>query len=163
MARSATSPLAESLEFLQRQVKTRNMQADAYKSAHPWPAERTKRSRSGQSGITRVKLEKAIPECVGHGRRTQGQPGMARFGLLHHVHRQETERVDAQLIQLGGSQGGHVIRPIYRLGQAIHENREYSSPLRYIGLGGNQVLDPLTAAYEEDICDAHFQPSASFV
>ena len=105
MAWRTTSPLAEPLEFLQRQVEARDMQQRVQ--------ERTSMSGReneavpvGPEGITRVELEQAIPECVGHGRRAQRQPGMARVGLLHHVHGQETERVDTEFVQLGRSDGG---------------------------------------------------------
>ena len=49
--------------------------------------------------ITRVVPERSVPERIRHGRRPHRQPRMARVGLLHHVHRQKAERVDAQFIQ----------------------------------------------------------------
>ena len=57
----------------------------------------------GPEGITRVELERAIPERVGHGRRTQGQTGVPGPGLLHGVHGQEAQGVDAEFVQLGRS------------------------------------------------------------
>ena len=105
MARGTASPLAEPLEFLQRQVEARDMKQSVQ--------ERTSMSGReheavpvGPEGITRVELEKAIPECVGHGRRTQGQTGVPGFGLLHGVHGQEAQGVDAEFVQFGRSDGG---------------------------------------------------------
>jgi len=56
--------------------------------------------------VKRVHLEKAVPQGVSHGCGAQGQSGMTRVGLLHHVHGQEAECVDTQLIQFGRREGG---------------------------------------------------------
>ena len=105
MARRAASPLAEPLEFLQRQVVARDMEQGVQ--------ERTSMSGRedeavpvGPEGIMRFELERAIPECVGHGRRTQRQTGVPGLGLLHGVHGQEAQRVDAEFVQLGRGDGG---------------------------------------------------------
>ena len=105
MAWRTASPLAEPLEFLQRQVEARDMKQSVQ--------ERTSMSGReneavpvGPEGITRVELEQAIPECVGHGRRTQRQPGVPGLGLLHGVHGQEAQRVDTEFVQFGRSDGG---------------------------------------------------------
>jgi hypothetical protein len=103
MAGRTTSPLAESLQLFQRQVETRDMK-QRIQERTPMSGRENEAVAVGPKGITRVELERAIPECISHGRRAQGQPGMARVGLLHHVHSQETERVDTQLIQCGRSE-----------------------------------------------------------
>ena len=98
MAGRTTSPLAESLQLFQRQVETRDMK-QRIQERTTMSGRENEAVAVGPKGITRIELERAIPECISHGRRAQGQPGMARVGLLHHVHGQETERVDTQLIQ----------------------------------------------------------------
>jgi hypothetical protein len=50
-------------------------------------------------GARRVVLQEAAPELVGHGRRPHGHAGVAAVGLLDGVHRQEAQRVDAELVQ----------------------------------------------------------------
>ena len=60
----------------------------------------------GPEGIIRFEFERAIPESVGHGRRTQRQTGVPGLGLLHGVHGQEAQRVDTELVQFGRSDGG---------------------------------------------------------
>ena len=104
MARRATSPLAESLEFLERQIETSDMK----QSVEECTAVSGRQHESvpvGPEGIARVELEKAIPKRVSHGRRTQGQARMTRLRLLNHVHGQEAERVDTDLIQCRWSDG----------------------------------------------------------
>ena len=105
MARGTASPLAEPLELLQGQVEARDMKQGVQ--------ERTSMSGReneavpvGPEGITRVELERAIPERVGHGRRTQRQAGVPGLGLLHGVHGQEAQGIDAEFVQLGRSDGG---------------------------------------------------------
>ena len=104
MAWRATSPLTESLEFLERQIETSDMKQSVEECASV--SGRQHESVSvGPEGITRVELEKAIPKRVSHGRRPQGQARMTRLRLLHHVHGQEAERVDTDLIQCRWSDG----------------------------------------------------------
>jgi hypothetical protein len=105
MAWRTASPLAEPLEFLQWQVEARDMKQSVQQ----------RRSMSGREnkavavrpdGITRVEFEKAIPERIGHGRRTQRQAGVTGLGFLHGVHGQEAQRVDTEFVQFGRSDGG---------------------------------------------------------
>ena len=48
-----------------------------------------------------VKAQKSTPQGKGSLRHAHGQPGMARFGLLHSVNRQHADGIDKSL--LGGS------------------------------------------------------------
>src|ERR1019366_1083062 len=98
MPRRPTAPLTKSLEFLQWQVISGDMKQGILQCT----------AMSGREneaipirpvGITRVELERSVPESVRHGCRPHWQAGMTRVGLLHHVHRQKAERVDTQLIQ----------------------------------------------------------------
>jgi hypothetical protein len=100
MAGGSATPLAEPLELLQGQVEARDMEQGIQ--------ERTSMSGRedeavpvGPEGIMRVELERTIPERVGHGRRAQGQAGVPGLGLLHGVHGQEAQGVDAEFVQLG--------------------------------------------------------------
>jgi len=52
-------------------------------------------------GMGWVVPEKLRPQHIGHGCRAHRQTGMAAIGFLDSVHRQETNCVDAQMIQLG--------------------------------------------------------------
>ena len=62
----------------------------------PWPADSTKRSRSMQRGSAGLWRRKRVAQHVGHRRRAQRHAGMARGRVLHHVDREEADRVDAQ-------------------------------------------------------------------
>ena len=65
----------------------------------PWPAESTKRSRSGQCGSRGIVTQVALPQHVGHRRRAERQARVARVGLLHGVDRERADRVDAELVE----------------------------------------------------------------
>jgi hypothetical protein len=60
----------------------------------------------GLEGVTRVELERVIPECVGHGRRTQRQTGVAGIGFLYRVNGQESQGADTEFIKFGWRDGG---------------------------------------------------------
>jgi nucleotide-binding universal stress UspA family protein len=91
----------------------------------------------GPEGITRVELEKAIPECVGHGRRAQRQPGMPGVGLLHHVHGQEAERVDTEFVQFGRSDASD-------LAQRFHAELYLLNVIPMLPMGTKTVSFPET-------------------
>ena len=65
----------------------------------PWPAESTKRSRSGQCRVGGIVLQMPRPQSEGHGGGAHGQAGMAGVGLLHRVRREEADGVDAALLE----------------------------------------------------------------
>ena len=67
--------------------------SSAYSSIEPWPADSTKRSRSGQCGSAGIEFQEARPQHrrdVGHAHR---HARMAGFGLLDRVHRERADRV----------------------------------------------------------------------
>ena len=80
-------------------------------------------------GIARVALEPARPQHVGHRRGAERQAGMTAVGLLHHVHRKETQRVDGEAIECVR----HVNPPLLLNRQWP---RRRSSALRPAGLAG---------------------------
>ena len=63
-----------------------------------WPAERTKRSRLGHSGIGGIVAQKIVPQLINDRRQPHGRAGMAGVGLLHGVNGKGADGIDAQLI-----------------------------------------------------------------
>ena len=52
----------------------------------------------GPDRIVRIEAQKMLPERVGHRRQRHRRAGMAGIGLLHGVHRQGADGVDAELV-----------------------------------------------------------------
>ena len=66
----------------------------------PWPAESTKRSRSGQAGVGGIEAQVAREQGVRHGGRAHGQAGVTRVGLLDGVGGEEPDGVDAAQLEV---------------------------------------------------------------
>ena len=52
--------------------------------------------------IVRVETQKVLPQRIGHRRQRHRRAGMARIGLLHGVHRQGADGVDAKPVECAG-------------------------------------------------------------
>src|SRR5271157_4626809 len=104
MAWGTAPPLAEPLEFLQWQVEARDMKQSVQERT-PMSGRENKAVPVGPEGITRVELEQAIPERVGHGRRTQGRPGCPDLALCT----ASTARKRRVLTQSSSSSGGAMV------------------------------------------------------
>ena len=53
----------------------------------------------GPLGVRRIVLHQLVVEQVGDGRAAQRRAGVAAVGLLHHIHGQQPQRIDGQLIE----------------------------------------------------------------
>ena len=98
VARRAAAPLPELLDVLEREVVAGQIQHAVQQHA---------RVTSGKNEavavqpirIRRVVTQMALPQDVRERRERHGGAGVSRIGLLHRVHRQRTDGVDAELIQ----------------------------------------------------------------
>ena len=72
-----------------------------YSSIAAWPALRTKRSRSGQSGCVGRVAEEARPERVGHRRGAHRGARVPGVRLLDAVDRERPDRVDGEAVEVG--------------------------------------------------------------
>ena len=86
------------LDVVQRQVVAGQVQ-QAVEQHRAVPGREHEAVAIGPVGIARVVLEEARPQHVGHRRGAERHAGMAAVGLLHHVHRQEADGVDALLVE----------------------------------------------------------------
>ena len=71
----------------------------AYSSMQAWPLERMKRSRPGQFGIAGIVPQITVPQHKGQRRQRHGRAGMSAVGLLHRIHGQGANGVDAEQFQ----------------------------------------------------------------
>ena len=62
------------------------------------PLDSTKRSRFGQIGSSGSKRRKCCQTTYDHRRQSHRRTGVAGIGLLHGIHRQRANRVNAELI-----------------------------------------------------------------
>ena len=98
MPRRLAAPLAELLEVIEREVIAGDVQ-QAIEQRRAVPGREHEPIAVGPERVDRIVPQLLRPECVGHGRRAERQAGVAAVGLLHHVDRQETKRVDALLVE----------------------------------------------------------------
>ena len=104
MARRLAAPLAELPDVVQRQVVAGDVQ-QAVEQGRAVAGGKHEAVAIRPVRIGRMELHVLRPQHVGHRRGVQRQAGMAAVGLLHHVHRQEAERVDALLVEVVGHDG----------------------------------------------------------
>ena len=57
----------------------------------------------GPDGVFGIEAENALPQGVNGGRHAHGRAGMTRVGLLDGINRQRADGIDAQLINVDGS------------------------------------------------------------
>src|SRR5205823_1378739 len=53
-------------------------------------------------GIARIEPEDFLPQSVDHRRQSHRRARMPRVGLLHGIHRQGADRIDAKAVERGG-------------------------------------------------------------
>lgn len=99
MARALALPLAETFQLVEGKVIAIEVEQTVEQGAGMARREH-KAIAIVPRWIGRVETQEAVPQNVGHVRRAHGGAGMAGFGLLHHVHGEHTNGVDAQLVQL---------------------------------------------------------------
>ena len=101
VARRDRAPLAELLDLVHREVVAREVQ-DAVEQHRPVAGAEDEAVAVGPRRIRRVVAHDAAEEDVGRGRHGHRQAGMPGVGLLDRVHGQRANRVDAELVCLGG-------------------------------------------------------------
>ncbi len=97
MARRAAAPLAKALQFVQRQVVAGEVE-QAIQEHRAVPGGKDEAVTVGPGGVGGVVLEKACPQDVGRVGHAHRHTRVAGLGLLHPVHRQRADGVDAELI-----------------------------------------------------------------
>ncbi len=99
MAGSHAPPLAELFELLQRQVVAGQVE-QAVEQHRSVPGRQHKAIAIRPGRISGIVLQKLGPEHVGHIGHAHRQAGVARIGLLHSVHRQGTDGIDTELVEV---------------------------------------------------------------
>ena len=95
----ARAPLAELPSGRRARGRSRSGAAASTGACSAWPAESTKRSRSGQSGWRGAWRRKRVQSDVGHRRRAHRRARVAGVRLLDAVDRQGADRVDRELVE----------------------------------------------------------------
>ncbi len=98
MARRLAAPLAELLQIVERKVVAGDVE-QAVEQRRAVAGREHEAIAVGPERIRRMVLEVARPQHVGHRRGAERQPGVAAVGLLHHVDREEAQRVDALQVE----------------------------------------------------------------
>ncbi len=94
MSRGPTLPLPKGEQVLYAQVVSGKVkQAVEQHAAVPGRQDEAIALRPAR--VERIVAQMALPEDVGHGRRTHGHPRMARVGLLDCIDGQSADRVNA--------------------------------------------------------------------
>src|SRR6266550_726887 len=105
VSRCAAPPLAELLDLVEREIVAREIK-DAVEQ-HAGMARRQDKAIAVQPfGIRGIVSQMALPQHVRERRQRHCRAGMPRIGLLYGVHRERTDGVDAELIELHASDGG---------------------------------------------------------
>ena len=104
VSRTLAAPLTELFELRKGQIVARQVQ-QAVEQDRAMAGRQDKPVPIGPPRIDRIMPKKTGPQHIGHGRRTHRQAGMAAVGFLHCIHREEANRIDAQVIQFGRRAG----------------------------------------------------------
>jgi hypothetical protein len=99
MTRRARSPLTEALELGQRQVISAQMQ-DAVEEHRSVPGGQHEAIAVGPVGMSRIVAKEAREQHVGDRRHRHRQAGVSGACLLHGVHAEHADRVNAQAFKL---------------------------------------------------------------
>ena len=100
MARSPAAPLAKMFDVLEREIITGEVQ----KTVQQHTAVTCRKDEPIAVGPQRLLLivpKKASPKHVRHWRRAHRQTGMTGVRILHRIHRQRANGVDAKLVKMG--------------------------------------------------------------
>ena len=100
MSRSPAAPLPELLDVVKREIVTGKVQQTVKQHAAVTSG-KDKAVAVGPVRLLRMILQKARPQEVCHGSRSHGQTRMPRVRLLHSIHGQAADRIDAELVELG--------------------------------------------------------------
>ncbi len=107
MPGSLASPLAEPADVVEREVvpgeKQRRVQQHAGMAAGEHEA-----IAVGPGGVRRIVAQVPRPQNVGERREGHRCARMPGVGLLHRIHGQRADGVDAQLVEIGARRGGDV-------------------------------------------------------
>ena len=150
VARSHRSELAEPLEVvLEADVVAGQVQGRVQKHRRV-PARQDEAVAVRPLRMTRAVAHDPRVQNVGHRRQRHWRPGMTGVRLLHAVHRERADRVDAQPVQLGGGIGRGHRRSITRSSARKETSSEFTrtgrrsarTPRRARGEPGDGVGEP---------------------